>query len=61
MFEPNGRLVIILEEEAIVWPVDARAWKRFACRAAGRDLTAAEWKDLLPNRRYRQVCPTSPH
>lgn len=31
--------------------------ERFACRAAGRDLTPAEWPDVLPDRAYRPVCP----
>ena len=59
-FEPNGRLLIGLLENAVEWPTDVRTWERFACLAAGRDLTRQEWKDLLPNRPYRQVCPHAP-
>ncbi|HJS93661.1 MAG TPA: hypothetical protein VJ741_05315 [Solirubrobacteraceae bacterium] len=58
-FEPNGRLLIVLYEGAIEWPMDARAWERFACRVAGRDLTSDEWRDLLPNRVYRPTCPSN--
>jgi hypothetical protein len=36
---------------------DVRTWKRFACQVAGRDLTQAEWRDLLPQRSYQHVCP----
>lgn len=57
LFEPNGRLLIVLLENAIEWPTDVRTWERFACQAAGRNLTHAEWADLLPNRPYRRVCP----
>jgi hypothetical protein len=32
-------------------------WEQFACRVAGRNLTRAEWHDVLPNRAYRPTCP----
>ena len=57
LFEPDGRLLINLLSDAIEWPVDVRTWERFACRVAGRELSRAEWRDLLPNRPYRSVCP----
>ena len=44
-------------EDAVKWPMDPRKWKRFACQVAGRDLTPAEWSDVLPDREYRRVCP----
>jgi WD40 repeat protein len=56
MFEPNGHLLINLLSNAIEWPTDVNTWERFACRVAGRDLTRAEWHDLLPNRAYQPVC-----
>jgi WD40 repeat protein len=57
LFEPNSRLLINLLSNAIEWPTDVRTWERFACQAAGRDLTRAEWHDLLPDRSYQPVCP----
>jgi WD40 repeat protein len=57
LFEPNGRLLIDLQSNAIQWPMDVNAWERFACQAAGRDLTRAEWHDVLPTRPYVRVCP----
>ena len=57
LFAPDGHLMIGLEGSAILWPMDAQTWEHFACRVAGRDLARAEWHDLLPNRRYEQVCP----
>jgi WD40 repeat protein len=56
MFEPNGHLLINLLSNAIELPTDVNTWERFACRVAGRDLTRAEWHDLLPNRAYQPVC-----
>jgi len=35
---------------------DPEVWKRHACLVAGRDLIPREWKDALPERRYRAVC-----
>jgi hypothetical protein len=29
----------------------------FACRAAGRNLTEAEWQEYFPGEEYRNVCP----
>jgi WD40 repeat protein len=56
-FASNGDLVIDYLAKATVWPTDQRAWVRYACQVAGRDLTRAEWSDLLPGRPYRHVCP----
>ena len=56
-FEANGRLLIVGVSNAVEWPTDVRTWERFACHAAGRDLTRAEWHDLVPNRAYRPACP----
>ncbi len=56
-FTPDGHLMIGLEGTAILWPMDAQTWERFACQVAGRDLTRAEWHDLLPDRPYEPVCP----
>ncbi len=58
VFEPNGRLLIPYVSNAYEWPTDLGTWEHFACRVAGRDLTPAEWHDLLPNRPYQHVCPS---
>jgi WD40 repeat protein len=57
LFEPDGTLLIVPYANAVEWPMDVRTWERFACQAAGRDLTRAEWHDVLPDRPYRSVCP----
>jgi WD40 repeat protein len=59
LFEPNGRLLIYYDADAAQWPTDVGTWERFACQVAGRDLTRAEWRELLPNRPYRHVCSPS--
>ena len=56
-FAPNGDLVIDRTADMADWPTDVRTWERFACQVAGRDLTPAEWHDILPDRPYRHVCP----
>ena len=56
-FAPDGDLVIAYSEDTVKWPMDPRKWMRFACQVAGRDLTPAEWSDVLPDREYRRVCP----
>jgi WD40 repeat protein/class 3 adenylate cyclase/energy-coupling factor transporter ATP-binding protein EcfA2 len=59
-FEPNGDLFINYLSNGEEWPIDVRTWERHACQVAGRDLTRAEWRDLLPNRPYRRSCPQQP-
>ena len=38
------------------WEISPEVWKRHACLVAGRELTAREWADALPERPYRTVC-----
>ncbi len=55
-FKPDGRLIVGELVSAIEWPLDRPTLQRFACRVAGRDITRAEWEDVLPNQPYRRVC-----
>ena len=55
-FAPDGDLVIDYFGDGAKWPTDPRKWQRYACQVAGRDLTRAEWSDVLPDRDYRRVC-----
>ncbi len=57
LFEANGDLFIDYLSDAAQWPTDLQTWERFACQVAGRDLTRADWNDVLPDRPYRHVCP----
>jgi WD40 repeat protein len=58
-FEHNGRFLIDLAANAIEWPMDVATWEQSACRAAGHNLSAAEWRDVLPDRPYVRVCPAA--
>jgi WD40 repeat protein/DNA-binding SARP family transcriptional activator len=42
--------------EGISFDMSPEAWKRHACQVAGRELTAAEWEEALPDRSYQPVC-----
>ncbi|MGZ4335103.1 MAG: nSTAND1 domain-containing NTPase, partial [Gaiellaceae bacterium] len=57
-FFPDGRHVAAAfwSGDGIIWDVDPAAWQRQACLVAHRDLTRAEWRDVLPGRSYRPVC-----
>jgi WD40 repeat protein len=56
VFEPSGRLLVGYVSNAYQWPTDVGTWEQFACQVAGRNLSRAEWRDLLPNRAYQRVC-----
>ncbi|HYI17135.1 MAG TPA: protein kinase [Solirubrobacteraceae bacterium] len=57
-FSRDGRHLFVLRETglALRWEVTPDAWSQHACRVAGRDLTPAEWADLVPDEDYRRVC-----
>ncbi len=57
-FTPDGRRLFVLHElgAAQRWEVSPDAWSRHACRVAGRELTRAEWEELVPDQDYRPVC-----
>jgi WD40 repeat protein len=55
-FKPDGRLIVGEFVSAIEWPLDRPTLQRFACQVAGRDITRAEWEDVLPNQPYGRVC-----
>jgi WD40 repeat protein len=59
-FFPDGKHVLGVFESGtgVVWNVDPVAWKGYACRIANRNLTRAEWNDVLPGHPYRRVCST---
>ena len=55
---PDGRYLFAVAptRAAVRWTIAPAAWKRHACRVAGRELTLREWHDALPGRPYRAVC-----
>ena len=58
LFLPDGHTVLIPADDGTVARWDARPaqWLEFACRVAGRDLTADEWDRALDGRPYRETC-----
>ena len=58
-FTPDGRRLFVLDESGVSqrWEVSPDAWSRHACRVAARELTRAEWEELVPDQDYRPVCP----
>jgi len=57
-YPSGGRAVAVFGSGiGVIWNVDRAAWKTQACRIAHRNLTRAEWRDFLPRRHYRAVCP----
>jgi WD40 repeat protein len=55
---PDGKhaISVFYDGTGVIWNLDPVAWKDKACRIAHRNLTRAEWHDLLPQRAYRPVC-----
>jgi WD40 repeat protein len=58
-FTPNGSHLFAISDEGrgIRFDVRLEAWKRHACRVAGREFTAHELAEAFPDRPYRTVCP----
>jgi WD40 repeat protein/DNA-binding SARP family transcriptional activator len=57
-YSPDGSFVFAASElhRALRWDVRPAAWRRHACRVAGRAMTAREWADTFPGRDYQPVC-----
>ncbi len=58
MISPNGRFLYALPmgRDGLHLDISPTAWKRHACRIAGRKLTRREWRDVAPQQPYRRVC-----
>jgi WD40 repeat protein len=59
---PNGLWLVTGEGDHMIrWNLDVESWPDLACRAAGRNLTRAEWKQFGPrDTPYRATCPQYP-
>jgi WD40 repeat protein len=55
---PEGSHLIAVSDRGrgVSWNISPPAWSQHACAVAGRELTAQEWSDALPGRRYRRIC-----
>jgi hypothetical protein len=57
-FEADGTITIATRAGNVYrWNPSADAAVDFACRVAGRDLSAVEWRDAFGDRPVRSVCP----
>jgi WD40 repeat protein len=53
----GDRLLILYNNgRAFEWDPRPQAWKRHACRVAGRGLSRSEWRELFGPRTYAPVC-----
>jgi WD40 repeat protein len=57
-FTPDGAQVVAVSNDGhgLRFPTSPAAWARHACRVAGRELSASEWADALPDHPRRAVC-----
>jgi WD40 repeat protein len=55
----NGRTVLVATytDGIYLWDTRMEHAVAFACKVAGRNLTAREWQDQFGNRPYLQACP----
>jgi WD40 repeat protein len=55
---PDGRRLFAVStgSHGVRLQADPQVWRRHACFVAGRELSEREWKDALPERKYRAVC-----
>jgi WD40 repeat protein/DNA-binding SARP family transcriptional activator len=58
-FTPDGSHLFAISDRGrgVRFEVRPEAWKRHACRVAGREFNARELADALGDRTYRDVCP----
>jgi len=58
-FEPNGGGLLVVDDHggAFTWPTSLTAWEQRACSLAGRNLTRAEWTELVGDPKYTAICP----
>jgi WD40 repeat protein len=58
---PDGSSLVVSSDAAtVVWRLDQELWAEKVCRAAGRNLTEAEWTKYFPGRDYAVTCEMWP-
>ena len=58
---PDGRATTIVGDHILLWNLNTDEWYDIACRAAGRNLTRAEWEEFGPaDVEYTATCPQWP-
>jgi WD40 repeat protein len=58
VFLPDGHTVQIAASSGQMfrWDTEPQAWVAYACRAAGRNLDADEWREVFGSEPYRRTC-----
>jgi WD40 repeat protein/DNA-binding SARP family transcriptional activator len=58
-FEPGTGDLLVVDGAggAFTWPMSLTAWEQRACSLAARNLTRAQWAQLVAGPRYVTVCP----
>jgi len=57
---PDGKLLVASDAMTVLWSLDVSLWAEATCKAAGRNLTEAEWAKYFPGRNYAVTCPQWP-
>jgi WD40 repeat protein len=61
MFVAPDRVLFASDRgDLLEWDPRPDAWVDYACNVAGRNLTQAEWADVLPDEPYHVTCPQVP-
>jgi hypothetical protein len=60
MASQTNQLATVVDGALVVWNIDLDSWPDLACRAAGRNLTRAEWEQFGPAGAYHATCDRWP-
>jgi WD40 repeat protein len=60
-FGPDRRLASASADQLVrLWNIDFTSWREHGCSMVNRNLSGAEWDQLLPGLPYERTCPELP-